>query len=321
MDSAKRDPDAVARPMSAEVGLTDPETSGVPSAAVEFALLDHGRACHEGGSPVRSEVYLVETPGLSSAGSWIRIASTGQIFWSPELFRILGLDPEKTEPSLEVFYQCVHPDDRVFVGEGKKLVQERGWAEYDFRIVRPEGSIKWIHGISSAIRDNAGQVFAVAGTALDITERKKAHDAVRRSEGLLAQGERISHVGSWHWDVSAGKAFWSQEHFRIYGYDPEKDQPSLSLFLARIHPDDRTAVEQACSACVREQRDFEGEYRIVLPDGTVKYIHDVARCFVSRSGDLEFFGTAMDITARKEAENELRRTEAYLAEAQRLGHT
>jgi predicted ATPase/signal transduction histidine kinase len=125
---------------------------------------------------------------------------------------------------------------------------------------------------------------------------------LRRSEAYLAEGEKISHTASWAWNVATGEAYWSQEHFRIFGFDPEKAMPSYRMFLQRIHPEDRRLAEQAIDSAVRERSDFEQEYRLVLPDESIKYVHTVGHPVINESGGLEFIGTAMDVTDLKRAE-------------------
>ncbi|HEY4783239.1 MAG TPA: GAF domain-containing protein, partial [Chthoniobacterales bacterium] len=125
---------------------------------------------------------------------------------------------------------------------------------------------------------------------------------LRRSEAYLAEGEKISHTASWAWNVATGEAYWSQEHFRIFGFDPEKAMPSYRMFLQRIHPEDRPRAEQTIDRAVRERSDFVQEYRLVLPDGSIKYVQTVGHPVVNESGVFEFIGTAIDVTGLKRAE-------------------
>jgi signal transduction histidine kinase len=132
--------------------------------------------------------------------------------------------------------------------------------------------------------------------------RKRAEEELRRSEGFLAQGERIGHIGSWGWHVATGLVYWSKEHFRIFDYDPQITKPSYSLFLERIHPEDRFSFEENLNRAVRDNSDFECDYRIVLPDRSTKFLRSVGQALVHSSGELEFIGTVMDITDLKRAE-------------------
>jgi signal transduction histidine kinase len=136
----------------------------------------------------------------------------------------------------------------------------------------------------------------------EISERRRAEEALRRSEGFLAQGERIGHIGSWGWRVATGLVYWSKEHFRIFDYDPETTKPSYLLFLERIHPEDRFSFEETLNRAVRDKSDFESDYRIVLPDRSTKFLRSVGQALVNPSGELEFIGTVMDITDLKRAE-------------------
>jgi PAS domain S-box-containing protein len=152
-----------------------------------------------------------------------------------------------------------------------------------------------------------------------LTERRRAEEELRRSEAYLAEGQRISHTGSWGWNVATGELFWSREHFRICGFDPETAKPSYPMFLERIHPKDRLFVEQTVDRAVRERSDLEMDYRIVLTDGSTRYLQSLGHPVIRESGDLvEFVGTVMDVTERKRAEEALREARAELAQVTRL---
>jgi PAS domain S-box-containing protein len=134
----------------------------------------------------------------------------------------------------------------------------------------------------------------------------------RTGELFLEEGQKVSHTGSWMWNLRTGQIKWSQEHFRILGLNPEVDKPSRELFWMRVHLEDREALEQAVELAIREKRNFEQEFRIVLPGGTLKYVYGIGHAVVDEHGELlEFVGTTMDITARKHGEEELRKQKAH----------
>jgi two-component system, sensor histidine kinase and response regulator len=121
----------------------------------------------------------------------------------------------------------------------------------------------------------------------DITERKRAEEELRRREAYLAAGQKLSHTGSWAWNLSSGDLFWSEETFRIFGYDPAKTTASMvETFLPRIHPEDRPRIEQGLKEAAADTGNYEVDYRIVLPDGSIKHIHDLVYPLINEAGQV-----------------------------------
>jgi formate hydrogenlyase transcriptional activator len=148
--------------------------------------------------------------------------------------------------------------------------------------------------IGIAVADLTGRVH--------IEDRKRVENELQRSQAYLVEGERLSHTGSWAWSVSTGQTYWSQETFRIFGFDPAKTRPSFEMFLERVHPEDRPRLEQKCNGITTETRDSELDYRIVLPDGSIKYLHAVGHPVINELGEVtEHFGTVMDVTEPRQA--------------------
>ncbi len=136
-------------------------------------------------------------------------------------------------------------------------------------------------------------------------ERKRAEESFRQSETYLAEAQRLSHTGSFGWRPSTGEIIWSEETFRIFQYDPTTI-PTVERVLQRVHPDDVALVKQTIERATQDGKNFEHEHRLVMPDGSVKYVHVVAHASSDESGSIEFAGAVMDVTAAKEAADKLR---------------
>src|SRR3989454_8691705 len=154
-----------------------------------------------------------------------------------------------------------------------------------------------------------------AAQTLELQEEK-----LQQSEAYLSEAQRLSHTGSFGWRVSAGEIIWSEETFRIFQHD-RATIPTAELALQRVHPEDAALVQQTIERASQDGKDFDHEYRLVMPDGSIKYVHVVAHALSDESDGIEFVGAVMDVTAVKQAEEALRRSESYLAGAQRLTHT
>jgi len=153
-----------------------------------------------------------------------------------------------------------------------------------------------------------------------VAVRRLSAEKLLRSEAYLSEAQRLSHTGSFGRSLVSGEIYWSDETYRIFELD-RSVKPTLELLFERIHPDDRHHVQKAIDRATSERTDFDVECRLLRSDGSVKYLHVVAQAFEHASGELEFVGAVTDITAAKQASEALRRSESYLAEAQRLTQT
>jgi PAS domain S-box-containing protein len=217
--------------------------------------------------------------------------------------------------------QLLHPDDH----EGSRKVWstclrtgEAG--EYSFRVRNAQGGYRWFLSRSEPLRASDETLLQWVGVNLDIEELKCAEQALRRSEAYLAEAQRLSHTGSFGWTPSTGELHWSDETYRILEYDPSI-KPTIERVLQRIHPDDLAMTRQLLDETSLGEKDFDNTHRLLMPDGSVKFVHVLSYVLKDATGNLEIVGALMDVTERKKAEDLLRRSEAHLAEAQKLSHT
>src|SRR6202166_2270312 len=269
-----------------------------------------------------SEAYLAEAQRLSQTGSWAWNPATGDIrYWSEMCYRVLGFDPAGSLPRFEEFFRRIHPDDQTALRERfEKAIRDKADFELDYRIVHPEKEIRDIHVVGHAVLDGSSNLDEFVGTVIDVTERKRADEALQQSQLYLAEGQRVAHMGSWAFNA-AGFEYWSTELFRIYGLDPSGKPPTVEEYLALVHPEDRAFMKQGIVKMLDDHLAFDFTKRIVRPDGEIRHV----RCVgvpVTQGGIFQgFLGTGMDVTEHELLTQELRRREAYLEKAQRLSQT
>src|SRR5467141_3405857 len=260
----------------------------------------------------QSEAYLSEAQRLSHTGSFGWRVSTGEIIWSEETFRIFQYD-RTTKPTVELILQRFHPEDAALVQQTvERAAQDGKGFDFEHRLLMSDGSVKYVHVVAHALNDVSGSVQFV-GAVMDVTAAREAEEALRRSEAYLAEAQRLSHTGSWatgamragptYLPATGEIRYWSEECYRVLGFDPHGGQPQFETFSQRIHPDDQARVREIADTARREKAEFEMDYRIVHPGGEIRDIHTIGHPVFSPSGNLvEFVGTVIDVTERKRAE-------------------
>lgn len=269
---------------------------------------------------LQSEMYLTEAQRLSGTGSFGWSVASGDIFWSKQTFRIFGCD-RTTKPTLQLIVRRTHPEDRAAMQNTINRATREG-REFDdeYRLLMPDGTVKHVHVLARAVRNAQGGIEFV-GAVTDVTVAKETERKLRRSEAYLAEAQRLSHTGSWAWDARQREfVFRSPETHRMLGLDPSENAVPQQPLWDRVHREDRDRVIEMVRQALREKTDFEGDYRIVLPDGVTRYVHSVGHTVVGHDGEVsELIGTHIDVTeqhlakeALQKAFDEIKRSEDRL---------
>lgn len=256
----------------------------------------------------------------SRMGTWNWNIQTGKISWSDNLEALFGLEPGEFDGSFEMFAARVHPDDRdrVLAAVAHAIATGEDY-DIEFRVVYPNGTIRWALSQGKVFYDQHGQPIQMAGIDLDITERKRSAETLRQSEERFRQlAENIDAV-FWIKEVSENRvSYVSPAYERLWGLNPQELYQGQQAWLDRIHPEDREAIDRAFHEKAIAGK-FDEEYRIILADGTIRWVHD--RCFPlqDEAGEIyRFAGITEDISQQqaalregKQAEEALRQSEEF----------
>jgi PAS domain S-box-containing protein len=210
----------------------------------------------------------------------------------------------------------VHPEDIGMLStRWMEIIASKKPGEVEARVKRFDGEYRWYLFRGAPLFDQRGNVVKWFGTNTDIEDRKRAEEALRRSKVYLEHAQKLSHTGSVGFRLSDGQIFWSEETSHIYGYDPALP-PTMEMVLQRAHPEDVALLKEAFGRAAQGGASFDFEHRLLMPDGSIKHIRNFAESVRDEAGKEEVLGAITDITERKRAEEELRRSEAGLRKAQ-----
>lgn len=244
-------------------------------------------------------------------GIWQWDLSTQKVEWSDQCKRHLGFPLEKA-PSIERFLSLLHPEDRDRIAA---LLQQSAdnrsdhFAEY--RVIWPDDTIHWIYAGGRVYSTGNGDSLIMVGVSQDITPRKQAEKELERMRLLLEEGEKIANLGAWEYIAATEETVWSPGELRIYGLSPDDPSPDYPTWLRNfIHPEDAEILHRTFTDAFRRAAAYELYNRIVRPNGSVRFVHDLAYPFFSKDGTLvKYVGMTMDITDRKHSEESLQKSE------------
>ena len=263
------------------------------------------------------ETMLARTEAIAHVGSWERDVATGNVTWSEEMFRILQRDPAAGTPTFAELASCFHPEDMAQLRRLTDIAVQEGIPfELELRVLLPEGEMRTCLGRGHVECGIDGKATRLFGSLLDITRSKQLENGLRRSEADLLKAQRFARIGSWTWHIKSNWLDWSDEMYRLFGIARETFTGVLTDVVAQaIHPDDREAVAASNRAVAEEGTPTPLEYRILLPDGTVRYVWaEAGEMNLDEEGRPETLsGIVQDITERRMAEQSLRESEARFA--------
>ncbi|SFR80483.1 PAS domain-containing protein [Sphingomonas jatrophae] len=264
-----------------------------------------------------SEERLREFGEASQNVLWIRDADTLQwTYLTPAFEAIYGLKVEQVLAGrgLTQWLDLVVEEDRARVTAEIDRVRRGESITFEYRVRRPDGEMRWLRDTDFPIRTADGRVERIGGIGEDITHIKQAQHALERSEERLRSAVEVGKIGMWDWDVRTGETTWSDEHFRMEGYEVGEVKPSYERWLERVHPDDRSAAQAALRTSMHERTDYAHEFRSLHPDQTVHWLSARGRFFYDeREEPTRMVGAMIDVTDRRLWED---RQQTLLAELQ-----
>ncbi|MBW4645617.1 MAG: PAS domain S-box protein [Goleter apudmare HA4340-LM2] len=244
------------------------------------------------------------------------------VIWinSPDSFRTLYVNPayekiwgRSCQSLLEqpdTWIETVHPEDRHLVLTTVERQLSRESSQVEYRILRPDGSIRWIWDRGFAIHNEQGEIYCYGGIAEDITERKQAEESLRRSEERLSLALEAAQMGIWDWNLLTNEAVWSPNMGLIYGLPNHSLCSDIEDFLNLIHPEDQQYLSQVIASSIEAGTEYALEFRVIWPDGSIHWLGGRGQIYCNELGQpLRMIGTTRDITDRKQAEQALRESE------------
>ncbi|SCK08405.1 PAS domain S-box-containing protein [Variovorax sp. HW608] len=270
----------------------------------------------------RSEAFLADGQRISHTGSWGWVLASGRALWSDEQYRLLGFEPGSVEPTVERFLNSVHPHDFAQVRRVlDDALRTREPFALEYRIVLPDGSPRHMFSMGRPVVEIGGEAEEYIGTSADITGRVQAEAALRARQELLDLAQQAARAVAFEFhSAGAGEAQarWTPDLASMHGRALDSEYAPFDAWRQSVHPADWPAMEEAIE-CATRSGELAVEYRVVHPDDSVRWLQAKGRMlFDNDKRPLRIVGFMLDVTEKHDADEELRRTEARLLQAQRL---
>jgi PAS domain S-box-containing protein len=231
------------------------------------------------------------------------------LYVSPGYEKIWGRSCESVYERPAAWLEAIHPEDRERIKASAGL-QSLGAYDEEYRIIRPDGSIRWVRDRAFPIKDRSGRVYRITGIAEDITERKETGEALKEGEERLRMAINAARMYTWDFDPATGRLIRSEHYREVYGVELPGSETSFLTFLQTIYPQDRKRMEQTLDRALREKTPFHVDFRVVRPDGEIRWLETQGHSDCDGQGTVtRMIGVTQDITERKRAEEALRASE------------
>lgn len=247
--------------------------------------------------------------GTAKIGIWEYDVLNDRLIWDETMYAMYNLPYEEVgkKGMIRKWMSRIHSSDVRRVKKDLYRTLEGGDAiDTEFKILWDDGSIHYIQAKAVARKNSMGKVTTITGTNLDLTELRVAEEERRKSSENLEKAQEIAHLGSWEWNIISGEEKWSEQQYRIFGYQTNEIKADYNLFVNSLHSNDKERVLQAVTDAIEGKRPYHEEFRITKKDGSTCYIEAHGTVERDEQGKaIKMLGTVLDITARKQAEEEL----------------
>jgi len=254
-----------------------------------------------------SEARLREAQRIAHVGDWEFALASQTITWSEELFRLFECDPVQGEPEYAEHLQSYVPESRLQLEHAVQQAATLGTPyELELQFSRTHDSVRWLLARGEAVRDVDGAIVKLLGTALDITDRKQAEAQLSHLSNRLTLAVKSGAIAIWDWNVTENILTWDDRMYELYGITPNQFTSVYDAWANSVHPDDRPLAEAAIPSALAGEKDYDVEFRVIHPDGTIRFLKAYALMERDEQGELkQMVGINYDITEHKQIEQAL----------------